>query len=430
MAIVTYAFRRSPSVAAGAADDVEVASDVDVRHRERHRGDGAGGLDAGKGLHPFDRRREEGPGAHRSGVAIVDEQLGHHDVLRLEAGIDREQPLEASDEEAGAREENQGDGDLRDDEPSTQRASRPFGLALAQHVASSARELQRGDQPERNRRERREARRKGEHSSVDGRLLKANHASGRKGDDAAKRRVRERDAGGARDEGEQQALRDQLPDESRAARAERRPDRELAAAFDATREQQARDVGASNPQHEDDGNEHQQQRPADASRQVLTERHEDRARRRVGAWIFLRQLRGDRVHFALRLFERDAGREPRDDVPPCAGANALLVLLDDLWSPDRQLAGPRQQLRSERRREHADDRPWLSVQADRLVHDVGFPPNRDCQNACVMTTARRPPAVCSSGRKPRPMTGCMPMASKKPSVTCAPKSTSGAVPPV
>ena len=65
-----------------------------------------------------------------------------------------------------------------------------------------------------------------------------------------------------------------------------------------------------------------------------------------------------------------------------------------------------------------------------LLMMSGSPPNRVFQKPCVITTTRRLPCLCSSGRNPRPMIGGIPIASKKPSVTCDPNRTSGSVPPV
>ena len=163
--------------------------------------------------------------------------------------------------------------------------------------------------------------------AVDGRLVQAKHAC-----PAPARRcrrcpsVRERDAGRQPRRGRACRL---SATSCRTSRARPAPSADRIAnsrlALHAAREQQARDVGAADAQHEDDGAEHQQQRRLTSPIRCSRSGTSDRARRRVGARILLRQRRGDRVHFALRLFARDAGLQPRDDVPPRAPAHALLV---------------------------------------------------------------------------------------------------------
>ena len=108
----------------------------------------------------------------------------------------------------------------------------------------------------------------------------------------------------------------------------------------------------------------------DAAHQVLAQRDDDGAAGRIGSRILAREHGRDRVHLALRLLDGDARRQTRHNVPPAAGADTLLMVLHDLRRPHGELAGSRQELRRERLGQHADNRPRLTVHADRSVDDV------------------------------------------------------------
>ena len=184
------------------------------------------------------------------------------------------------------------------------------------------------------------------------------------------REGKSRDSG---DERQQEALGDELPDQARPPGPERRSDGKLAAALDASGKEQAGHVRAADAQHEHHRTQHQHERQADAAHQVLAQRDDDGAARGVGPRILFGERGRDRVHLALRLLDGHARREARDDVPPGTGPDALLVFLNDFRHPHDELAGSRQELRRERSRQHAHDRPGFVVHADRLVDDVRVP---------------------------------------------------------
>src|SRR6185503_14750520 len=67
---------------------------------------------------------------------------------------------------------------------------------------------------------------------------------------------------------------------------------------------------ARNQQHETDCAKQDQQRPANLARELRSQRHDVYAPVRVES-VLLGQPRSDRVHFGLRLLDRDAGFESR-----------------------------------------------------------------------------------------------------------------------
>ena len=73
----------------------------------------------------------------------------------------------------------------------------------------------------------------------------------------------------AADAGQHEALDDQLPDDPRAAGAERDAHRDFLLAADRAREQQVGDIGARDQQHQRDGAEQHQQRGPDVLHQLV-----------------------------------------------------------------------------------------------------------------------------------------------------------------
>src|SRR6266446_5506686 len=115
------------------ADDVELcdglssvvallALDVELiveggRFVERKIAGGGDGGDSGKGLHFFQERGEEGESFFVAGVAgEIEAELNGEDVVGAEAGVDVLKINQAAHGETGADEEEEGNGDLRDDE--------------------------------------------------------------------------------------------------------------------------------------------------------------------------------------------------------------------------------------------------------------------------------------------------------------------------
>ena len=101
--------------------------------------------------------------------------------------------------------------------------------------------------------------------------------------------------------------------------AERRADRHLAAAAGRSRQQEVRDVGAGNQQHErDDRHQHTADAGEDAAERRRDELKRNRRRRQVpvGVRIVRREARAEDREIRPRLRGRDAGRETADAEEP------------------------------------------------------------------------------------------------------------------
>ncbi len=125
------------------------------------------------------------------------------------------------------------------------------------------------------------------------------------------RRAREEQADRRADQRQHAAFRDQLAQQPRAAGAERRAHRDLAAPRLRPRDQQIGDVRARDQQHERDRrHQRQQDRPQRADQLDVERTHLDAAlfvRLRILAF----ELARDAVELALRRVHRDAGLQPR-----------------------------------------------------------------------------------------------------------------------
>ncbi len=107
--------------------------------------------------------------------------------------------------------------------------------------------------------------------------------------------------------GEHGALDQHLRDDAAAAAADRGPHRDLASTLGRPDQQQVRDVGARDQQHEPDGAEEgEQSGPRVAHDITVHPVHPDLQVLGLVELVDLAQPRGDRVHLLLRLFQRDA----------------------------------------------------------------------------------------------------------------------------
>jgi hypothetical protein len=177
---------------------------------------------------------------------------------------------------------------------------------------------------------------------------------------------RDRDAGGAAGEREQQALGEQLTDQPRAARANGEPHGDLPPAPRRANEEQVRDVRAGREQDEAHGGEqHEERPPYDRVRARCVEFTCDRApveRSDHRIRVLLIEDRTVPLHRFLGLRRRDAGLEPRGDVEAVTPRLAEHVR--------RQRHHGQQHVRAagqpaESGRQHADHSVRLAIDRDR-----------------------------------------------------------------
>jgi hypothetical protein len=185
---------------------------------------------------------------------------------------------------------------------------------------------------------------------------------------------RARDARGAANRRQHDALDEELPQQPAAARADRRSDGDLLLPCCRAREQQIGDVRASDQQHESDRAEQDEQRGLELRRhECLAERDQPRA-----PFPYFRELaaqaRRDRRHLRLRLRQRHTVAQSADDGDHVVQPD-LLLRIDHERCPD-VAAGEH----GERRGRDADDRVVNPVQRQRSADEPGIaaePPTPD-----------------------------------------------------
>ena len=182
--------------------------------------------------------------------------------------------------------------------------------------------------------------------------------------------VRQAEPGDGADAREDQALGQQLPQHAKTPGAERGTKGNLALARFGPRQQQVGDVGAGDEQQEADRTEEQPDRAAHRADDFIGQRQRHRVElhlHRVEA--FGRHRAGDAMQFVGGLRHRRAGREPRrGEQPVTAVVGRVRIHLER----DPQLARLGiLEIRRQRepRRHHADDLVALAVDQDAAADD-------------------------------------------------------------
>ena len=128
---------------------------------------------------------------------------------------------------------------------------------------------------------------------------------------------------------EQDALGQQLLDETAAAGADRRAQGHFALAHGRTREQEVRDVDARDEQQQADRAEQRVQRGPEEADDFVCERHGERRPAFVGRRKLPLDTRVKRSQLGVGLFERDAGLQARDRFDEMRAAAVLGEIPDE-----------------------------------------------------------------------------------------------------
>ena len=196
-------------------------------------------------------------------------------VLGLQPGLDTLEAEEAVEEEAGAGKKDEGQGDLRDDQRrSAQRAHAAGAAAVAtllqRGLRVGVRRLQGGQNTEQQScADRRQDGHEGD-DAIERDLAAAWHRVGQDARQQADHPGADQQACEASRDAEQRAFGEELPHESPAARAKGRADGQLAASAAGSGDEQARDVGARDHEHEADRGLKQQQAESNVADDVLS----------------------------------------------------------------------------------------------------------------------------------------------------------------
>ena len=173
----------------------------------------------------------------------------------------------------------------------------------------------------------------------------------------------------AADHGEQHALDEQLPDDPPPARTERDANRDFARPVGGARELQVGDVGAGDEQDEGDRAHQRPEHRLDLrADDEVEERRDLRGEVLVAVLVLIRQLRGDVLHLAAGLLERDAVGQAAvgHEGPPLARQPEYGRPLGHRH-PDLALERPFEAVGH-----HADDRRGNRVDADRFADHRGI----------------------------------------------------------
>ena len=230
---------------------------VPAAAHEEPRAVGADGLHAGHRGQALDQRAEDLALAR---LVVHDRGPDAHDddVLGPQPEVHRAQLLQRADEEAGPDQEDGGEPDLHADEGLAQpdvpmAAGDGSRLGLQGGAGRHPRGLQRGHEAEEERG--REGERGGEEEDPQVGRRREREVRGVEGQEAQERprqRQAEDEPGDAAGDGQDQALHQELAHDLAAPRAERGPDRDLLLSRRGAREQQVRDVGAGDEEHQAD----------------------------------------------------------------------------------------------------------------------------------------------------------------------------------
>jgi len=337
-------------------------------------------------------------------------------AVRVEAGLDARQRDDAAQHQAGANQQDERQRHLGDDHRAAQPAS------ASQPAARTTNRAQRfGDVGARRAQRRHQTAQHGGAGAGDDRerehpRIHRNRPEPRQF--GRSRRDQDLDPGPCQQQAErraerrhQQALGEHLPDQPAARRADRRPDRELAAARRGAHDQEIGDVRARNQQHERDGAHHRQDRRPHVADDVVE--HRDRVEvetRGLLDRIVRAQIRRDAVHLQLRLLGRHARLQTadhaKDDVVAVGGVEIDARRRPHVRRPVDADARREQQLES--RRENADDARAAVAELDVLADDrriaaVTPLPERVAQDRGDRNLRRR--CLVRQRRRRRPVVG-------------------------
>ena len=291
-----------------------------------------------------------------------------HRARGFEAGILLHEPLKAAADERGADEQHHGQPDLGDDERAASAIARAAAIAASPrllqwplHVA--ARHQHRWDDAEGDRCDERHRRREEQQPCVDARVLEPRQRDRGRRDEPADRRDRDDDAERRADGGEQHAFGQELPYETRAARADGRADGDLALPDGGAREQQARHVRARDQEQKGRRAEEREERRAEEADDLRCERNRARAPVAVRRRIFCAEPPPERAQLAVCRGDGDVPLQAKDRLHEM---RAAAVLRDVPGDPMPHAGLVRI---GEPPRHHADNGEERAVQGDRLADD-------------------------------------------------------------
>jgi hypothetical protein len=256
-------------------------------------------------------------------------EFHHQDPLRPESRIDAVHIPPASDEQAGADEEDDGERKLRHDK----RAADSTGGGCARDTSAAllaggtpiaAQGRDRGGQSHQNSREYRDGQGPSEDADIEAHFVQTRQVTGPEGADEANAYHGEQCANQSRNSGEQDAFGEKLSHDSSRTRSKRSANGHLPRPGDATRQRQAGDIGCGDQEHQKHGAaEHPQCQSRLCSDRVQTQWDDADASIPFGRGQLIVEAMGDCGHLRLGLCERYGWSKPSNHEPRVSDTDVL-----------------------------------------------------------------------------------------------------------
>ena len=228
-------------------------------------------------------------------------------------------------------------------------------------------------------------------------------------DEGVDRGPRHHESSHARQHREDEAFDQCLANEPPAIRANRGAHGELTLAIRGSGQQQARDVRASEQQHEHDSTEEHTQRIADGPGKMVAERNDRRGHCTERVRVFASELLRDDRELGLGTVDVDARRESCHNTPVAGAPVCELWILQRSRNPDLLLSQATEDGRVKPFREHPDDFERLPFEHGLAADDVrisaehplpgAMADHRDVRRELGVFARRRTAARESVGRR-------------------------------
>ena len=231
--------------------------------------------------------------------------------MRIEAGIDVAQGDEAADEQGGTDQQDERERDLADDQQRaglalTESGAGAVAAFLERGVEVGARGSDGGEQTEENAGKQRDAEGEGEHPPIDAdggaMLADAGNIAGAEGQQAAHADEAEHQSEDPSGDGEQNAFREQLADDARAAGSHGGANGEFTLASCSADQQKIGDIGAGDEKDEAHGSDEHEKRRSHIADNGIAERLDAECFFRGRAcWVATAELIGGNFHLGVGL---------------------------------------------------------------------------------------------------------------------------------
>ena len=213
----------------------------------------------------------------------------------------------------------------------------------------------------------RERERKREHRAVEPNGVETRQIPRRERHETPNTEAGQQDTGDASREREDETLREQLPRDASATRAQGRADRQLGLSRGRASKGEAGHVHAGNEQNESDRAKQNEERTPYGTDELFMQRDQPRAEPGIVPGILTSEPRGNRCHLGACAGNARGWSKPGDDVEPSSPTRGLghVPSVESRRQPEIDAAG-----KLHIRGRDADDLRGVVVERDHSRHDV------------------------------------------------------------